>query len=381
MRPVVELGPPLTDAQRARFLRHLLLPQLGEDGQRRLAHARVAVVGAGGLGSPALLYLAAAGIGRIGVVDDDLVDLTNLQRQVVHGDADVGRRKVDSARDAVLALAPDAEVVTHPVRLTPANAADVLRGYDLVLDGTDNFPTRYLVADTCAALGVPLVWGSVLGFDAQVAVFWPTGPVADDGTRPPGLRDLFPEPPADGTVPSCAQAGVLGALCGQVGAVMATEAVKLVTGTGEPLLGRVLVLDALAARWSEVPLRAVGATPVAARARPASDSVPAVDADTLAARLDAHEPGLVLLDVREPAEHVTGTVPGSRSLPMAELLTPEGRATLPRDVPIVVLCATGLRSAVAVAALRADGFADVAHLEGGLVAWQRVRPGSPAPVR
>src|SRR4051794_24178293 len=165
MRPVVGLGPALTDAQRVRFSRHLLLPQLGEDGQRRLAHARVAVVGAGGLGSPVLLYLAAAGVGRIGVIDDDVVDASNLQRQVVHGDADVGRRKVDSARDAVRAIAPGADVVTHDLRLTEANAADVLRGYDLVIDGTDNFPTRYLVADTCAALGVPLVWGSVLAFD------------------------------------------------------------------------------------------------------------------------------------------------------------------------------------------------------------------------
>ncbi len=251
MRALVDPGPPLTAADALRFSRHTVLRQLGEVGQRRLRGARVCVVGAGGLGSPVLLYLAAAGVGTLGIVDRDEVDLTNLQRQVIHGHADVGRRKVASAREAVLEIDAGIEVRAHDGDLHAGNVLDVLRGYDLVLDGTDNFPTRYLVNDACAELGLPLVWGSVLGFDAQVSVFWsrpPEGPGVD-------LRDLFPDPPAAHEVPSCAEAGVVGAMCGQVGSLMATEAIKVITGVGEPLLGRVATLDALAARWREVPLR------------------------------------------------------------------------------------------------------------------------------
>lgn len=251
MDPLVEPGPPLTAEQAETYARHLLLPQLGELAQRRLLAARVAVVGAGGLGSPSLLYLAAAGVGTLGIIDDDVVDLSNLQRQVLHGRADVGRSKLDSAADRLRALAPDVRIEPHPERLTPANAVEILRGYDLVLDGTDTFETRYAVADACAELGVPLVWASVLGFDAQISVFWPDQEAAP---ATPGLRDLFPQPPAPGTVPSCADAGVLGSLTGQVGSVMATEAIKLITGAGEPLLGRLVVIDALRARHDVLPL-------------------------------------------------------------------------------------------------------------------------------
>lgn len=226
--PLVEPGPPLTDAERARYARHLLLPEIGDVGQRRLRAARVCVIGAGGLGAPVLQYLAAAGVGRIGVVDDDVVDVTNLQRQVIHGHADVGRPKVDSAAESVRAIDPGVEVVPHRVRLAE-DTVDLLADYDVVVDGADNFPTRYLVNDACVRLGLPEVWGSVLRFDAQVSVFWGRPPA---GVPAAGvdLRDLFPEPPAEGTVPSCAVAGVLGALCGQVGSLMATEVVKLVTG-------------------------------------------------------------------------------------------------------------------------------------------------------
>lgn len=254
--PLVEPGPPLTDAERARYARHLLLPEIGDVGQRRLRAARVCVIGAGGLGAPVLQYLAAAGVGRIGVVDDDVVDVTNLQRQVIHGHADVGRPKVDSAAESVRAIDPGVEVVPHRVRLAE-DTVDLLADYDVVVDGADNFPTRYLVNDACVRLGLPEVWGSVLRFDAQVSVFWGRPPA---GVPAAGvdLRDLFPEPPAEGTVPSCAVAGVLGALCGQVGSLMATEVVKLVTGVGRPLLGRVAVLDALAGVWREVPLRPSG---------------------------------------------------------------------------------------------------------------------------
>lgn len=229
--PLVAPGPPLTSTQKQRFSRHLLLPQLGEIGQRRLLASRVLVVGAGGLGSPILLYLAAAGVGHLGIIDDDVVEESNLQRQVVHGIADVGRSKVESAAERIAELNPDVTLTLHDVRLTPQNATKILSEYDLVLDGTDNFPTRYLVDDTCTELGLPLIWGSILRFDAQVSLFWaPHGPT---------LRDLFPHPPPKGATPSCGEAGVLGAMCGQVGSLMAAEAVKLVAGIGEPLLGRV----------------------------------------------------------------------------------------------------------------------------------------------
>jgi molybdopterin/thiamine biosynthesis adenylyltransferase/rhodanese-related sulfurtransferase len=403
MRALVEPGPPLSPGDVLRFSRHALLPQVGDLGQRRLRRASVCVVGAGGLGSPALLYLAAAGVGRLGVVDRDEVDMSNLQRQVLHGTADVGRRKVHSACDALLAIDPGVDVVPHDVDLTSTNVRDVLSGYDVVLDGSDNFPTRYVVNDGCADLGVPLVWGSVLGFDAQVSVFW---------SRPPGgdgidLRDLFPEPPAPGEVLSCAQAGVLGALCGQVGALMATEAVKLIVGTGEPLLGRVLVLDALATRWREIPLRRApdrvvgfvrdgrGEEPVAAGevsatgapgvaggcvpVRSGVDDVATVEPADLALLLRT-EPPPALVDVREPAEHEAGSIPGSRTVPLSLLRSGGGLADLPEGVPLVLYCSVGVRSAEAASILRAAGRRDVRHLEGGYVAWRlhvaQGRPGA-----
>ena len=245
--PLVPPGPELSAAERTRYARHLLLPDLGLEGQRRLRAARVLVVGAGGLGSPALLYLAAAGVGTIGVVDDDVVEATNLQRQVVHGVADVGRAKVDSAAESVAAISPETVVVRHRDRLDAVTAMDVLADYDLVLDGADNFPTRYLVGDACARLGIPHVWGSVYRFDGQVSVWW-----AGEG---PCYACVFPSQPPPDAVPSCAVGGVLGAVCASVGAVMATEAVKLVTGIGEVLVGRLLVHDALRQTWDAVPVR------------------------------------------------------------------------------------------------------------------------------
>lgn len=375
--PLVEPGPPLTAAQVARGSRHLLLPGLGVDGQRRLRNARVLVVGAGGLGAPVLQYLAAAGVGTIGVVDDDVVDVTNLQRQVVHGTADVGRPKVDSARDAIASLDPDVDVVVHALRLTEENVDDVLRGYDLVVDGTDNFPTRYLVNDACVRLGVPEVWGSVLRYDAQTTVFWGRPPAGVD-VRAVQLRDLFPSPPPPDTVPSCAEAGVLGALCGQVGSVMATEAVKLLTGLGEPMLGRVLVVDALRGRWSEVPL--VPSAPALAPAptpsppvRPSRplDDVPSVTAAELAARLAA-DPGTVLVDVREAAELAVVAVPGATHVPLAHVLDGSGVGDLPRDRPVLVVCQVGARSLLAARSLRAAGV-DAVNVEGGVLAWLATR--------
>lgn len=374
--PLVEPGPPLTSAQRERWSRHLLLPELGELGQRRLRRAGVCVVGAGGLGAPVLQYLAAAGVGRIGVVDVDDVEVSNLQRQVVHGVADVGRPKVASAADAVRRIDPDVEVVEHHVRLDDATV-DLLAGYDVVVDGTDNFPTRYLVNDACVRLGLPEVWGSVFRFDAQVSLFW--------GTPPPGvpavdLRDLFPAAPPPGTVPSCAEGGVLGAMCGQVGTLMATEVVKLVTGAGRPLLGRVLVLDALDARWTEVPLVRAAGRPSRGAAHPvlpvdAAPPVPAVPTVTpreLAAMLADRDEGradFLLVDVREAAELDVVAVPGAVNVPLSRVLDGSGLAEVPRHGRTVLVCRSGVRSEQAARSLVAAGYRDVAHVAGGVLGW------------
>lgn len=404
MRPLVHPGPPLSAADALRFSRHTVLPQVGEVGQRRLRNARVCVVGAGGLGSPALLYLAAAGVGTLGVVDRDVVDVTNLQRQVLHTAGDVGRRKVDSAREAVHGLDPAVGVEVHHVDLHAGNVREVLRGYHLVLDGSDNFPTRYLVNDACADLGLPLVWGSVLGFHAQVSVFW-SSPPEGEGVD---LRDLFPEPPAPGEVPSCALAGVLGALCGQVGALMATEAIKLITGIGEPLIGRVAALDALTSRWREVPVRrspvrgaparlpglttdaasrsaAPGLAPdapsmsrpapVSARSAPLVGGEASIDPSAgtltpadLAARLRSGEP-IAVVDVREPHEFAAGSIPGAVLVPLGEVESAAAGAAIPRDVPVVLYCAGVARAEEARAILDEAGYPDAAVLEGGISAW------------
>lgn len=346
MRPLVDPGPELTPAQRERYSRHLLLPEVGEVGQRRLLAARVLVVGAGGLGSPALLYLAAAGVGTIGVVDDDVVESSNLQRQVLHGTGDVGRAKVDSAAEAVARLDPAITVVRHRERLTAASAGRLVGGYDLVLDGSDTFETRYLVNDTLVAAGRPWVWGAVLRFDGHVSVFDPAGAT---------YRDLFPVAPPPGTVPGCGEAGVLGGVCAAVASVMVTEAVKLITGAGRPLLGRVLVHDALAMTWREVPLR-----PDPRRSAP--EDLPAVSAADLLTG-----PGRVVVDVREPDEHAAGAIPGSLLVPLAEVLADP--SVLPVG-PVVLHCARGSRSAQALRVVRAHGRTDVVHLEGGFAAWR-----------
>ncbi len=379
------LVPPVADglgpAQVRRHSRQVMLPGFGRQAQQRLAASRVLVVGAGGLGSPVLLYLAAAGVGTLGIVDDDVVDASNSQRQVIHGAGDVGRSKAASARDAVARLDPDVRVVLHEQRLTASTALDVMAGYDVVVDGADNFPTRYLVNDAAAMLGRPYVWGSVSGYDGQASVFW--------SGHGPTYRDLHPLPPEPGTVPSCAEGGVLGPVCGLIGSVMATEAVKLVTGLGETLLGRLLVVDALGLTFDVVPLRAdPGAAPVDALVdyedfcgTPAAqtDDVPAVDAATLARWLDeraAGERAFTLVDVREPGEREINAIPGSVLVPRARLLRGEGLDELPAGRPVVFYCRSGVRSAQAVRVAVAAGRADVLHLAGGVEAWVvQVDPG------
>ncbi len=369
--PLVAPGPPLTAAEVSRYSRHLLMPTVGDGGQRRLLAARVAVVGAGGLGSPALLYLAAAGVGRITVIDDDVVDATNLQRQVIHTTEDVARPKVDSALERVRALNPGVEVVGVRERLEPANAEVLLAGHDLVLDGSDTFDTRYAVGDACERLGLPLVWAAVYRTEAHLTVFWSAAP---EGLPATGLRDLFPTPPAPGSVPACGDAGVLGPLVGQVGAMMATETIKLITGTGEPLLGRLLFIDVLAGTQREIPLvpRAPGR-----RHAPAPSTEPAPSAEEehtispaeLAARLQTAQAPLVL-DVREGHEVAEGIIPGATHIPVASLTAdPASGADLPDDRDVVLVCRAGPRARLAATALRAQGLRRLAVLDGGMLAW------------
>lgn len=370
--PLTEPGPPLSAAERQRYSRHLLIPDVGELGQRRLLAARVLVLGAGGLGSPALMYLAAAGVGTIGVIDDDVVEMSNLQRQVIHGEGDIGRAKVESAADAVARINPDITVITHQTRLTSENALDLLADYDVVLDGTDNFATRYLVNDACVLLGKPYVWGSIYRFEGQVSVFW--------AAHGPNYRDVFPIPPPAGSVPSCAEGGVLGVLCATVGSVMATEAIKLICGFGEPLLGRLLMYDALRMTFRSVPLlRDPQATPITelidydefcgAPAVRVSISVDREVSPRQLAGLLQRDPSPLLVDVREPGEHELVNIGDDVLIPSGRILSGEALGELPRDREILLYCRSGARSAACLDVLVAAGFSEVRHLTGGILAW------------
>ncbi|WP_411373787.1 molybdopterin-synthase adenylyltransferase MoeB [Arthrobacter sp. MPF02] len=382
--PLVEPADGLTPAEVERYSRHLIIPEIGTLGQRRLKNARVLVIGAGGLGSPALLYLAAAGVGTIGIIDDDTVDLSNLQRQVIHGVADVGRPKIESARDAVAALNPLVDVRLHNERLDASNALELFAGYDLIMDGADNFATRYLVNDAAAILGKPYVWGSIFRFDGQVSVFWEK--------HGPTYRDLYPEAPPAGSVPSCGEGGVFGMLCAAVGSLMVTEAVKLITGVGRSLLGRVALFDALGGSWREI---RVSKDPAAEPITELTDYeafcgiTPAAEADTehtvtpaqLATMLASRKAGLKdfeLVDVREPGEYDIVRIDGARLVPQGRILAGEAWADLPQDRDIVFLCKAGTRSANVLAAARKAGYQRVSHLDGGILSWVRdVEPQKP----
>ncbi|WP_169580938.1 MULTISPECIES: HesA/MoeB/ThiF family protein [Microbacterium] len=362
--PLVEPSPGLTDDERVRTARHGALAGFGEIAQRRLAAAHVAVVGAGGLGSPTVLALAAAGVGTLTVIDDDEVEASNLQRQVMHRVGDVGNRKVDSAVRVAADLSPHTIVRPVAVRLTPENGRDLLAGAHVVVDGTDTFETRDAVAAACESLGVPLVWGVVQEFHAQVTVFWSAPP---EHISPVRLSDLYP-PSTVGEVPSCAQVGVLGPLCLQVGSLLATETIKLLTGVGEPLLGRVALIDALRGRTDEVPLRPSSAT-AAAEDAAAGDAAPALDTPVphvdLAATLAAQTAGATLLDVREPHETATGVLRGAVELPLGKLLADPAAAG---PGPVVVVCKVGVRAERAARALRSAGV-EASVLAGGMDAW------------
>lgn len=364
-------GRAMTDEERRRYARQLLLPGFGVAGQDALIAARVLVIGAGGLGSVTAPYLAAAGVGTIGIVDDDVVDESNLQRQLLHDTAAIGMPKVESAAARLSALNPLVTIEAHPVRLTAANAVELIGNYDLVVDGADNFATRYLVADAAALTGRPHIWGSILRFDGQVSVWWPP--------HGPCYRCVFPEPPPAGSVASCAEAGVFGSLCAAIGAVQASEAIKLLSGLGEPLIGRLLVHDALAATWATVPVRAnpecavCGAHRTITAPMSAAEDVcrvdrPRLDVAGLAAALTA--PDVLLVDVREPVEWATGVIGGAHLIALGDLASAE----LPRDRRIVLYCAAGGRSARGVTTLSDLGYESVTDLAGGIGAWAAERP-------
>jgi len=368
--------PELSREELRRYSRHLILPDLGIDGQRRLKKARVLLIGAGGLGSPLALYLAAAGIGTLGLVDFDVVEASNLQRQVLHGTRDIGRSKLASARDRIADVNPHVRCELHETRLTASNALEILREYDVVVDGTDNFATRYLTNDACVLLGKPNVYGSIFRFEGQVSVFATT-----DG---PCYRCLYPEPPPPGLVPSCAEGGVLGVLPGLVGTIQATEALKLILGIGDPLIGRLLLVDSLGATYRTLKVRRNPLCPACgtreiqqlidydefcgvSTEQPAG-TIPQISPLDLAARLRRGD-DIDVIDVREPYEWEIAHIEGARLLPFSEV--PVSLATIDTARDVVVLCKSGGRSAAAVSHLQSVGYRKVWNLRGGIDAWSR----------
>lgn len=376
--PIVQPAAELTREEINRYSRHLLIPDVGMAGQRRLKNARVLAIGAGGLGSPVLLYLAAAGVGTLGIIDFDRVEESNLQRQVIHQVSQVGELKAESAKQAIQRLNPGVKVETHTFRLEPDNAVELFARYDLIVDGTDNFATRYLVNDACILAGKPYVWGSIFRFEGQVSVFWEDAP---DGL---GLnyRDLYPEPPPPEFAPSCSEGGVLGILCASIGSVMATEAIKLITGMGDPLLGRLLTYDALEMRYRELPLRRdpqrIPVTELMdyeyfcglGQAMPETSGVqvPQLSVQALSARLAQGQPPL-LIDVREPTEWDIVRIPQSclksRSASLAQELLDEYGA----DAEMIIVCKSGQRSQAVATELQALGVSKAHNLTGGVLAW------------
>ena len=380
LKPLVELGPELTVDQVGRYSRHLIIPDVGMSGQRRLMNAKVLCVGAGGLGSPALMYLAAAGVGTLGVVEFDTVDESNLQRQIIHGQSDIGKSKAQSAKAAIAEINPNVNVILHETRLDVDNVMEIFAQYDLIVDGTDNFATRYLVNDAAVLLKKPYVWGSIYRFDGQASVFW-----AEHG---PCYRCLYPEPPPPGMVPSCAEGGVLGVLCASIGSIQTTEAIKLIMGIGDSLIGKLVVYDALEMEYRKVNIRKDPNCPICSDKPSQTELLPdyesfcgmlsdgaaeAVSGSTIAvtelkAKMDSGEK-FMLIDVREPGEFEIVRIPGSILIPKQEFLNGSALEKLPQDVPIILHCKSGVRSAECLAVLKQAGFAHATHVSGGVVAW------------
>jgi adenylyltransferase/sulfurtransferase len=379
---LVSPGPALTVDEVRRYSRHLIIPDVAMAGQQRLMNAKVLCVGAGGLGSPALMYLAAAGVGTIGIVEFDTVDESNLQRQIIHGQSDIGKSKAQSAKAKISEINPNVNVITHETRLDNSNVKEIFSQYDIIVDGTDNFATRYLVNDACVILKKPYVWGSIYRFDGQASVFW-----AEYG---PCYRCLYPEPPPPGMVPSCAEGGVLGVLCATIGSIQTTEAIKVITGIGEPMIGSLMIYDALDMTFRKIKVRKDPNCPLCGDNPTQTDLLPDYEAfcgilsdaaevavkdstisvTDLAAKIDAKD-DFYLVDVREPSEFEIVRIPGSHLIPKQGFLDGTVLATLPQDKPIILHCKSGVRSAECLAILKSAGFADATHVAGGVIAWAK----------
>lgn len=388
--PLVEPAESLSVDEVRRYSRHLIIPDIGVTGQKRLKNAKVLCVGAGGLGSPALMYLAAAGVGTLGIVEFDVVDESNLQRQIIHGQSDIGRSKAESAAASIREINPLVEVVIHNTALDRDNVKEIFAQYDLIVDGTDNFATRYLVNDAAVLLGKPYVWGSIYRFDGQASVFW-----AEHG---PCYRCLYPEPPPPGMVPSCAEGGVLGVLCASIGSIQVNEAIKLLAGVGEPLVGSLMVYDALEMAYRKIKVRKdpqcalCGENPTVTDlledyedfcGAVSNEAADAVIGSTITARelKDWQDAGkeVFLVDVREPAEFEIVRIPGSVLIPKGDIISGEALVQMPQDKQIVLHCKSGVRSAEALAALKSAGFKDAVHVQGGVLAWiKTIDPSLPA---
>ncbi|HEY0936466.1 MAG TPA: adenylyltransferase/sulfurtransferase MoeZ [Trebonia sp.] len=386
--PLVEPAADLSVDEVKRYSRHLIIPDVGMAGQKRLKNAKVLVVGAGGLGSPALLYLAAAGVGTLGIADFDTVDVSNLQRQIIHGVSDVGKSKAESARESIAEVNPYVKVILHKTRLESENVLEIFEPYDLIIDGTDNFATRYLVNDACVLLHKPYVWGSIYRFDGQASVFW-----ADHG---PCYRCLYPEPPPPGMVPSCAEGGVLGVLCASIGSIQVNEAIKLITGIGDTLNGRLMIYDALEMSYRTVKVNKdpdcaicgknptvtelidyeafCGAVSEEAEAAVVGSTISAKDLAAMQERGD----NIYLVDVREPNEYEIVSIPGATLIPKGDFLNGSALEKMPNDKQIVLHCKSGARSAEVLAVLKEAGFSDAVHVGGGVLAWvHQVDPSLP----
>ncbi|MEU7831811.1 adenylyltransferase/sulfurtransferase MoeZ [Nonomuraea sp. NPDC052129] len=378
--PLVEPAAELTVDEVRRYSRHLIIPDVGMAGQKRLKNAKVLCVGAGGLGSPALMYLAAAGVGTLGVIDFDVVDESNLQRQIIHGQSDVGRPKAESAAATVREINPLVNVVVHNTALTNDNVMEIFSGYDLIVDGTDNFATRYMVNDAAVLLGKPYVWGSIYRFDGQASVFW-----AEHG---PCYRCLYPEPPPPGMVPSCAEGGVLGVLCASIGSIQVNEAIKLLTGIGDPLVGRLMIYDALEMKYRDVKVRKdpecvlCGKNPTVTELLDdyeafcgaiSDEAAEAATGSTITARelkaMQDNGDDIFLVDVREINEYEIVSIPGATLIPKGEFLNGSALEKLPQDKRIVLHCKSGARSAEALAIVKNAGFSDAVHVGGGVLSW------------
>src|ERR1700742_741158 len=387
--PLVEPAAELSVDEVRRYSRHLIIPDVGMDGQKRLKNAKVLCVGAGGLGSPALMYLAAAGVGTLGIVEFDEVDESNVQRQIIHSQADIGRSKAESAADSVREINPYVDVVLHEERLEADNVMELFSQYDLIVDGTDNFATRYLVNDACVLLNKPYVWGSIYRFDGQASVFW-----SEYG---PCYRCLYPEPPPPGMVPSCAEGGVLGVLCASIGSIQVNEAIKVITGIGDPLVGRLMIYDALEMNYRSVKVRKDPECPVCGKnptitelidyeafcGAVSEEAQEAVQGSTITAKdlknMMDNDENIFLVDVREPNEYEIVSIPGATLIPKGEFLSGAALERLPQDKRIVLHCKSGARSAECLAITKNAGFSDAVHVGGGVLAWiNQVDPSLPA---